>query len=176
MALGRVKRWVFEPVWTAAPEPKREEWTCPSCGRTVWRTNPAWKGIWFAPVESELVTRCARQHGAHDRHGRPFPEDDDLRWSPVVGLDELAALDDPAARQVPVVGLDDGGFVALLPPAGLRFVKVDGGFEVEVLDELQPSDLVGHAPRRGRIVGWVPDGALDFDARVLRKAISPRAA
>jgi hypothetical protein len=176
MALRSLRRWVLEPAWTAAPEPRREEWSCPACGRTVWRANPAWKGIWFAPVRSELVTRCARQHGAHDRHGAAFVEDR-TSWAPVVGLSEQAALEDADDRRVPVVALADGGFVALLPPAGVR-VRGDG--VVEALDDLQPSDLVGRSPRAGRPVGRVAPGSLvaeagSIDARALRDALLPGA-
>ena len=187
MALGgSVRRWVLEPVWVADPEPKQESWTCPACGRAVWRTSPAWKGIWFAPVPTDLVTRCARQHAAHDRHGRPFEAPEGvLAWAPVVGLEEQAALDDPAARRVPVVALDDdGGFVALLPPAGLRVRPAaedgSGALVVEALDDLQPSDLVGRSSRAGRPLGRVPAGSLvvedgSIDARALRDALSPPA-
>ena len=171
MALGRtIARWLFLPVWTAAP-PKREEWTCPACGRTVWRTNPAWKGIWFVPSELELTGRCARQHGAHGRRGGELPADDGgAVWAPAVDVAEVAAL----GGRVPVVRLDGGRVVALLPPAGLLLSPVGDGLEVEVLDDLAPSDLVGGdgGHLRGRPVGRIDVTALD-DEGVDAAALAP---
>lgn len=160
MTIGSVLlKLVARPVWTAAPAPKREEWRCPapSCGRTVWRDNPALKGIWFVPADLELIARCARQHGAHDRHGGPLPVDDDP-WLPTA-----EALD---ASAVPVQRRPDGSFVALQWPTALLYVPDDDGraYEVRALDDLLPSDLVGTAPRRGRVVGHVTADEVAFDA------------
>ena len=141
MRRSPVIRWLLEPVWTAEPMPP-EEWPCPACGRSVSRDNPAQKGVWFAPVEVELRARCARQHGAHDRHGTPLPTPSD---------------EADVASTVPVVRLAAGGFVALVPPAGVRFdPDHDGGWLAYRLDRLDPSDLLGEgvAPR-GRLVGRV---------------------
>ena len=129
-----------EPLWTAAPKPP-EEWPCPACGRTVSRDNPAQKGVWFAPVEVELLARCARQHRAHDRDGTPLP-------TPSAEVD--------VASTVPVVRLATGGFVALVPPAGVRFdPDHDGGWLAYRLDRLDPSDLLGDVAPRGPLLGRV---------------------
>lgn len=155
MAFARVRRWLFEPVWLASP-PRREEWACPTCGRSVWRSNPAWKGIWFAPTDLELRTRCARQHGAHGRGGEPLPAAEPVG---VVDPQLLAGLAS-ADRWIPVVDLADGAFVALLPPSGVLFVAADGGYDTWLLDELRPSDLVGRPVARGRRAGHVEGSTL----------------
>src|SRR5689334_16823482 len=127
--LGRLLTRTFvEPVWTAGPT-KVEAWPCPTCGREVVRLSPAVKGIWVAPTAAERTALCARQHGAHGRLGTPLPIDED----------ELVV------DWVPVVALEDGAFLALVPPAGLRCTPADGGgYAVSALDEVNPSDLVGH--------------------------------
>ena len=155
MVLSKIRRWLVEPVWTAAPAPEREEWCCPACGRTVWRDSPAMKGIWFAPTDLELTGRCARQHGAHHRRsGEPLPP-----------VEPAFAVEDD--RRVAVAPLDGGAFVALLPPAGLLFLPAADGrpaFDVHALDELSPSDLVGRGRPHGRHLGIVPADEVAVDA------------
>ena len=150
--IGRIlaKSFVL-PVWVAG-DPHVERWTCPACGREVERTSPALKGIWVTAKDDERTALCARQHGAHDRKGRPLPATDDAR----------PPVDDV---WIPLIAREDGSFVALVPPAGLELVPtaVGDGYRVRALDELNPSDLVGHAPTHGRELGVVGPEAVRVD-------------
>jgi hypothetical protein len=121
-----------------ASPPTVETWPCPApgCGRDVHRVNPALKGYWIAPVPSELLARCAREHGAHDRAGRPFPPDEP--WSG--GPEALATAS--------LLDLGAGRFVVLTaPPLVLVADATGASFVVRVLAGasagLAPSDLVG---------------------------------
>lgn len=155
-------RTFVRPVWMAGP-PKSERWDCPACGRSVGRTSPACKGIWFTAEPAEVVALCARTHRAHDRKGHALPDDEDP-----VGDDA-----------VPIVAVDPGSspgapprsFVALFPPHGISFVldaDADGGdrYELRRLRELAPSDLVGARAARlsGAVIGRVAVEDVRFEA------------
>ena len=130
-------RAFLKPVWLPGP-PKVERWRCPACGRDVERTSPAWKGIWFTAEPAEVLARCARTHGQHDRHGDPLPieevevGDDAL---PIVAVEPAADPEGPPRS-----------FVALAPPPGILFVlDADAGtYELRRLHRAPAaSDLVG---------------------------------
>jgi hypothetical protein len=153
------------PAWVASP-PVREVWTCPApdCGRSVWRDNPASKGIWFAPTETELVARCAAQHAVHDRHGDPLVADEP--WSGGAageGDEDVAGF----------VRLAGGTLIVLCAPPLLLLPDGDR-VEVRELGEVTPSDLVGSPlTERGRAIGVVDATALDLDERLGTLALAP---
>jgi hypothetical protein len=138
-----------------------EEWTCPACGATVHRKNPAWKGIWFTAIDLEVTALCARQHHTHDRRGRPIGETDAagaLTW------DELAASP-PGTCWLPIVAADDDGSL-VTPGIGLR--RDGDAYVVVVLDAVAPSALVGSLRpllERGRVVGRIDVDQLELDER-----------
>ncbi len=170
MSLTDVIARVFvRPLWMAGP-PKVEQWTCPTCGRTVSRTSPAVKTLWVTADAAERTALCARQHGFHHRDGSALPPEE--RQARVRLADLVVA--DEAERWVPVARYGDHpvseGFVALLAPAGLAFVAVAGGpqeigFEVHELTRLAASDLVGAPPAApsGRLLGRLAAADLRFD-------------
>jgi hypothetical protein len=151
--IGRIfARTFVRPVWVAGA-PHVETWSCPACGRSIERRSPAVKGIWVTAMPSERTALCARQHGAHDRKGR------------VLAADEPQAVGGDDDVWIPLVVRGDGSCVALVPPAGLELVPVDGGrgYLVIALDELNPSDLVGHARTGGHELGVIARDAVRVD-------------
>jgi hypothetical protein len=149
--MGTVVRWIAQPAWVAGPR-KIEAWPCPApgCGRTVHRENPATKGWWVAPVESELLARCAREHGAHDRDGDPFPED--VPWTGGAAALETAG----------VLELGSGRFVVLSSPALVLEPDATGaGYVVRVVTgELAPSDLVSGGSGAGAVARSRAEGTV----------------
>lgn len=150
-------RTFVRPVWVAGP-PRVERWTCPACGRDVDRTSPAWKGIWFTAEPAEVTARCARTHRAHDRKGRPLPEEERPLGDDAVPI---------VAVDVATPGAPPSSFVALWPPHGVAFLlDADGGtYEVRRLRALATSDLIGPraAALPGDVIGRVAVGDVRFE-------------
>lgn len=142
--------------------PAIEEWICPACGATALRPNPAKNGIWVAAVDTEVIALCARQHHRHDRRGRPLAPPDRpgaLTWQ------ELAASP-PGECWLPVVAVD-AELDAFVTP-GIAFRRSGASYDVLVLDDIEPSALVGSLRpllARGRVLGAIPSGALHLDER-----------
>jgi hypothetical protein len=119
------------------PEPASPpERSCPVCRRPV-DADVLWLGApWAVVPPDQLVSGCARRHGAHDRHGRSVaPTRRAATPTPAPG-DRLPLIAGPGPA---FVALTDGGPVLLRAAEPDRSVTYD----LFTLDDLPLSALVG---------------------------------
>jgi hypothetical protein len=130
---------------------------CPACGRRVYVDDlPSRRVVLPRSIPFELVSRCAFEHGAHDRDGRPAV------------ATPASAMESDSRR--PVVARGPCG--SILVAAGDESLIVAPSCDdppivrVVAVGELRAGDLVGPWDgliSRSTTLGFAPADAVDFD-------------
>jgi prophage maintenance system killer protein len=167
---GNVRRamhWLATPS-RSTPRPANGTWTCPVCGRAaeIVIRPPGLRSYGSVVTPAMVIAACAHQHQAHDRYGslprqlaRSYQPAD--RWIPVIRPTEPVAGD-------PFIVIAPSGAVAFMPtpPATTEHDSGPEPYEVIVLAELRPTDLLGSwesLPACGTVIGQVGHDAIRFD-------------
>jgi hypothetical protein len=130
-----------------------DPWPCPVCGRILQITSAEAVGIrgpHWPPARFELASRCRTQHGVHGPDGRPLAP----RVRPTVpGLS-------------PVVRGGGTDLLTFVPAGALLVRRSREGYELAIVDDVDPGDLVGPWSRLSgvaRPLGRVADAHVHLD-------------